>query len=144
MRAGGGGEGVGIGMAASTKSFLADAGYGEQELDANSALMELDKGEARRAQGCRRPGSAMGAARPVGLPLRPALPAGACPGLRSAALFCSASPGAEEGPGFEGGAVSEAVVAVWFRPPVWQARGAVRSRRPFSQALPEIPFPYSH
>uniref|UniRef100_A0A7N5JXF4 Integrator complex subunit 7 n=1 Tax=Ailuropoda melanoleuca TaxID=9646 RepID=A0A7N5JXF4_AILME len=28
----------------STKSFLADAGYGEQELDANSALMELDKG----------------------------------------------------------------------------------------------------
>uniref|UniRef100_A0A0A6YWX4 Integrator complex subunit 7 n=1 Tax=Mus musculus TaxID=10090 RepID=A0A0A6YWX4_MOUSE len=27
----------------STKSFLADAGYGEQELDANSALMELDK-----------------------------------------------------------------------------------------------------
>ncbi|XP_038616678.1 integrator complex subunit 7 [Tachyglossus aculeatus] len=27
-----------------TKSFLADAGYGEQELDANSALMELDKG----------------------------------------------------------------------------------------------------
>ncbi|KAG8504419.1 Integrator complex subunit 7 [Galemys pyrenaicus] len=26
------------------KSFLADAGYGEQELDANSALMELDKG----------------------------------------------------------------------------------------------------
>ncbi|NWT65846.1 INT7 protein, partial [Prunella himalayana] len=31
-------------MAASGKSFLADAGYGEQELDANSALMELDKG----------------------------------------------------------------------------------------------------
>ncbi|KAL2305989.1 hypothetical protein Nmel_003888 [Mimus melanotis] len=31
-------------MAASAKSFLADAGYGEQELDANSALMELDKG----------------------------------------------------------------------------------------------------
>ncbi|XP_055966779.1 integrator complex subunit 7 isoform X2 [Sorex fumeus] len=30
--------------ASSTKSFLADAGYGEQELDANSALMELDKG----------------------------------------------------------------------------------------------------
>ena len=28
----------------STKSSLADAGYGEQELDANSALMELDKG----------------------------------------------------------------------------------------------------
>ncbi|XP_057626104.1 integrator complex subunit 7 isoform X3 [Chionomys nivalis] len=28
----------------STKSFLADAGHGEQELDANSALMELDKG----------------------------------------------------------------------------------------------------
>nr|XP_035121795.2 integrator complex subunit 7-like [Callithrix jacchus] len=28
----------------STKSFLADAGYGEQELDTNSALMELDKG----------------------------------------------------------------------------------------------------
>ncbi|XP_016835193.2 integrator complex subunit 7 isoform X1 [Cricetulus griseus] len=28
----------------SSKSFLADAGYGEQELDANSALMELDKG----------------------------------------------------------------------------------------------------
>ncbi|XP_001510160.1 integrator complex subunit 7 [Ornithorhynchus anatinus] len=28
----------------SAKSFLADAGYGEQELDANSALMELDKG----------------------------------------------------------------------------------------------------
>uniref|UniRef100_A0A8C5P0F2 Integrator complex subunit 7 n=1 Tax=Jaculus jaculus TaxID=51337 RepID=A0A8C5P0F2_JACJA len=28
----------------STKSFLADTGYGEQELDANSALMELDKG----------------------------------------------------------------------------------------------------
>ncbi|XP_039423890.1 integrator complex subunit 7 [Corvus cornix cornix] len=26
------------------QSFLADAGYGEQELDANSALMELDKG----------------------------------------------------------------------------------------------------
>ncbi|KAG8584348.1 hypothetical protein GDO81_008788 [Engystomops pustulosus] len=26
------------------RSFLADAGYGEQELDANSALMELDKG----------------------------------------------------------------------------------------------------
>lgn len=31
-------------MASATKSFLADAGYGEQELDANSALMELDKG----------------------------------------------------------------------------------------------------
>ncbi|XP_015283108.1 PREDICTED: integrator complex subunit 7 [Gekko japonicus] len=31
-------------MASSSKSFLADAGYGEQELDANSALMELDKG----------------------------------------------------------------------------------------------------
>ncbi|XP_056342436.1 integrator complex subunit 7 [Oenanthe melanoleuca] len=31
-------------MAATAKSFLADAGYGEQELDANSALMELDKG----------------------------------------------------------------------------------------------------
>lgn len=31
----------------STKSFLADAGYGEQELDANSALMELDKGIGR-------------------------------------------------------------------------------------------------
>ncbi|NWU75413.1 INT7 protein, partial [Onychorhynchus coronatus] len=31
-------------MASSAKSFLADAGYGEQELDANSALMELDKG----------------------------------------------------------------------------------------------------
>uniref|UniRef100_A0A8C9FEE2 Integrator complex subunit 7 n=1 Tax=Pavo cristatus TaxID=9049 RepID=A0A8C9FEE2_PAVCR len=31
-------------MAAGGKSFLADAGYGEQELDANSALMELDKG----------------------------------------------------------------------------------------------------
>lgn len=29
---------------AASKSFLADAGYGEQELDANSALMELDKG----------------------------------------------------------------------------------------------------
>uniref|UniRef100_U3D4B9 Integrator complex subunit 7 n=1 Tax=Callithrix jacchus TaxID=9483 RepID=U3D4B9_CALJA len=28
----------------STKSFLADAGYGKQELDANSALVELDKG----------------------------------------------------------------------------------------------------
>lgn len=36
-------------MAASGKSFLADAGYGEQELDANSALMELDKGEPARA-----------------------------------------------------------------------------------------------
>ncbi|KAM4043644.1 LOW QUALITY PROTEIN: integrator complex subunit 7 [Anomaloglossus baeobatrachus] len=36
-----------IKMAAGTssaRSFLADAGYGEQELDANSALMELDKG----------------------------------------------------------------------------------------------------
>ncbi|KAJ6666941.1 hypothetical protein lerEdw1_018943 [Lerista edwardsae] len=31
-------------MASASKSFLADAGYGEQELDANSALMELDKG----------------------------------------------------------------------------------------------------
>ncbi|XP_060103067.1 integrator complex subunit 7 [Heteronotia binoei] len=31
-------------MASTSKSFLADAGYGEQELDANSALMELDKG----------------------------------------------------------------------------------------------------
>ncbi|KAM4694086.1 integrator complex subunit 7 [Discoglossus pictus] len=28
----------------SSRAFLADAGYGEQELDANSALMELDKG----------------------------------------------------------------------------------------------------
>ncbi|XP_028676160.1 integrator complex subunit 7 [Erpetoichthys calabaricus] len=27
-----------------TRSFLSEAGYGEQELDANSALMELDKG----------------------------------------------------------------------------------------------------
>lgn len=35
----------------STKSFLADAGYGEQELDANSALMELDKGTGRRGAG---------------------------------------------------------------------------------------------
>lgn len=50
------GGGEGFGMAASAKSFLADAGYGEQELDANSALMELDKGEAGRARGCRRPG----------------------------------------------------------------------------------------
>jgi len=50
-------------MAASAKSFLADAGYGEQELDANSALMELDKGEAGGARACRRPG----AARPLGL-----------------------------------------------------------------------------
>ncbi|KAK2086499.1 Integrator complex subunit 7 [Saguinus oedipus] len=33
----------------STKSFLADAGYGEQELDANSALMELDKGIRKSA-----------------------------------------------------------------------------------------------
>ncbi|XP_033930147.1 integrator complex subunit 7-like [Melopsittacus undulatus] len=33
-----------VGMAASAKSFLSDAGYGEQELDANSALMEVDKG----------------------------------------------------------------------------------------------------
>uniref|UniRef100_A0A8C5MR27 Integrator complex subunit 7 n=1 Tax=Leptobrachium leishanense TaxID=445787 RepID=A0A8C5MR27_9ANUR len=32
------------GGAASSRSFLADSGYGEQELDANSALMELDKG----------------------------------------------------------------------------------------------------
>lgn len=39
-------------MAASGKSFLADAGYGEQELDANSALMELDKGEAERGWDC--------------------------------------------------------------------------------------------
>ena len=32
-------------MALSTaRSFLSEAGYGEQELDANSALMELDKG----------------------------------------------------------------------------------------------------
>ncbi|ETE68294.1 Integrator complex subunit 7, partial [Ophiophagus hannah] len=31
-------------MASVSKSFLADAGYGEQELDANAALMELDKG----------------------------------------------------------------------------------------------------
>lgn len=38
---------AGFAMAAGGKSFLADAGYGEQELDANSALMELDKGEAR-------------------------------------------------------------------------------------------------
>ncbi|RMC12421.1 hypothetical protein DUI87_09936 [Hirundo rustica rustica] len=43
-------------MAAGAKSFLADAGYGEQELDANSALMELDKGEPARARRCRRPG----------------------------------------------------------------------------------------
>lgn len=35
----------------STKSFLADAGYGEQELDANSALMELDKGTGRSGAG---------------------------------------------------------------------------------------------
>lgn len=33
-------------MASVSKSFLADAGYGEQELDANSALMELDKGKS--------------------------------------------------------------------------------------------------
>lgn len=26
------------------RSFLSEAAYGEQELDANSALMELDKG----------------------------------------------------------------------------------------------------
>lgn len=26
------------------RSFLSEAGHGEQELDANSALMELDKG----------------------------------------------------------------------------------------------------
>ena len=38
---------AGFAMAAGGKSFLADAGYGEQELDANSALMELDKGEDR-------------------------------------------------------------------------------------------------
>uniref|UniRef100_A0A8V5GWU8 Uncharacterized protein n=1 Tax=Melopsittacus undulatus TaxID=13146 RepID=A0A8V5GWU8_MELUD len=31
-------------MAAPAKSFLSDAGYGEQEQDANSALMEVDKG----------------------------------------------------------------------------------------------------
>lgn len=28
----------------SARSFLSEACYGEQELDANSALMELDKG----------------------------------------------------------------------------------------------------
>ncbi|NXW77265.1 INT7 protein, partial [Hirundo rustica] len=43
-------------MAAGAKSFLADAGYGEQELDANSALMELDKGEPARARRCLRSG----------------------------------------------------------------------------------------
>ena len=36
-------------MALSTaRSFLSEAGYGEQELDANSALMELDKGVLAR------------------------------------------------------------------------------------------------
>lgn len=38
-------------MASVSKSFLADAGYGEQELDANSALMELDKGKLNGAGG---------------------------------------------------------------------------------------------
>lgn len=38
-------------MASVSKSFLADAGYGEQELDANSALMELDKGKSGRVGG---------------------------------------------------------------------------------------------
>lgn len=41
-------------MASATKSFLADAGYGEQELDANSALMELDKGRTE-GEGARAP-----------------------------------------------------------------------------------------
>lgn len=31
------------------RSFLSEAGYGEQELDANSALMELDKGTVQLA-----------------------------------------------------------------------------------------------
>lgn len=51
-------------MAGSAKSFLADAGYGEQELDANSALMGLDKGGAER--GCL---SWRAAVRAVELPL---------------------------------------------------------------------------
>lgn len=46
----------------STKSFLADAGYGEQELDANSALMELDKG----TQGGKRAKRLGGVAPPCG------------------------------------------------------------------------------
>lgn len=36
------------------------------------------------------------------------------------------------------------IPGVSFRPQVWQARGAVRSRRSFSEALPEIPLPHSH
>lgn len=52
----------------STKSFLADAGYGEQELDANSALMELDKGRGRSGRSVgggtwRHPAAAAGDAR---------------------------------------------------------------------------------
>lgn len=36
-------------MSTSTaRSFLSEACYGEQELDANSALMELDKGAPAR------------------------------------------------------------------------------------------------
>lgn len=38
-------------MASVSKSFLADAGYGEQELNADAALMELDKGKPNGGRG---------------------------------------------------------------------------------------------
>lgn len=74
----------------STKSFLADAGYGEQELDANSALMELDKGRGRsgRSVGAgmwRHPVAAAGEARRTHAPLRGAESAAATPGASAAA-----------------------------------------------------------
>lgn len=109
--------GEGVGMAASAKSFLADAGYGEQELDANSALMELDKGEAGRARGRRRPGGrgwgcppCAAAVRAVGarslpaaalwgaVPSRPSVPSG----WELCFVPLYRERGVEEGPGFEG------------------------------------------
>lgn len=65
----------------STKSFLADAGYGEQELDANSALMELDKGIGKSGlSDCRgkwRHQAEVASGR-RGRRMRTASPAGAC------------------------------------------------------------------
>lgn len=79
-------------MAASAKSFLADAGYGEQELDANSALMELDKGGAGRDRGWRWPGGGGLGRRRVGGRVPPAFGP-----QRWGARLCTASPRAGEG-----------------------------------------------
>lgn len=83
-------------MASGAKSFLADAGYGEQELDANSALMELDKGREKQPTALLWQRSAHARARSAsGASSRGWAPRGVSPGPRSGPAQRRTRPAAE-------------------------------------------------